>query len=133
MKQQLILSVPSKNVDAFVFGIASGTEYEALSTTSQGGWVNLDIVDGKAISQNTHLPLETKNLTGKWFGAEGKEAIRRLREIQKMRVPVLLTDDYGYSYGQWKMTSINDNEKDIIDDGTPMVISFTIAFEEYAN
>ncbi|ELA6983641.1 TPA: phage tail protein [Vibrio parahaemolyticus] len=133
MRQQLILSVPSKNIEAFVFGVASGTEYETLSTTSQGGWVNLDIMDGKAVSQNTHVPLDGKVTKGKWFGAEGRASIRRLREIMRLRVPVLLTDDYGYNIGMYKMMSLNDEEKDVIDDGTPMVIVFSITFEEFAN
>ncbi|EPF2955264.1 phage tail protein [Vibrio diabolicus] len=133
MRQQLILSVPSKNIEAFVFGVASGTEYETLSTTSQGGWVNLDIMDGKAVSQNTHEPLDGKTIKGKWFGAEGRASIRRLKEIKRLRAPVLLTDDYGYNMGLWKIMSLNDDEKDVIDDGTPMIVSFTITFEEFAN
>ncbi len=133
MKQQLILSVPSKNVEAFVFGVATGTEYETLSTSMQGGWINLDIVDGKAVSQNTHVPLDGKTLKGKWFGAEGRASVRRLKEIMKMRVPVLLTDDYGYNMGMFKMMSLTDDESDVIDDGTPMVVRFSIQFEEFAN
>ena len=46
---------------------------------------------------------------------------------------MLLTDDYGYNMGLWKIMSLNDDEKDVIDDGTPMIVSFTIAFEEFAN
>lgn len=72
MRHQLVLSVPSKNVEAFVFSIANGTEYESLATTTRGGWVQLDIVDGKAVSQNTHEPLDGKTLRGKWFGGEGR-------------------------------------------------------------
>ncbi|SDI11392.1 hypothetical protein SAMN04488136_1687 [Vibrio xiamenensis] len=133
MRQQLILSVPSKNVEAFVFSVANGTEYESLSTSSQGGWVNLDIMDGKAVSQNTHEPLDSKTLKGKWFGAQGRVSIRRLREIKKLRSPVLLTDDYGYSMGMWKIMTLSDDESNVIDDGTPMVVNFTITLEEFAN
>ncbi|MDF4871826.1 phage tail protein, partial [Vibrio parahaemolyticus] len=83
--------------------------------------------------QNTHDPLDGKTIKGKWFGAEGRASIRRLREIKRMRAPVLLTDDYGYNMGLWKIMSLNDDEKDVIDDGTPMIVSFTITFEEFAN
>lgn len=133
MRHQLVLSVPSKNVEAFVFSIANGTEYESLATTTRGGWVQLDIVDGKAVSQNTHEPLDGKTLRGKWFGGEGRGALKRLSEIKRLRVPVLLTDDYGYNQGLWKIMSLDDDEKNVIDDGTPMVISFTLVIEEYAN
>lgn len=133
MKQQLIISVPSKNVPAFVLSIANGTEYESMSTSSTGGWVNLDIMDGKAVSQNTHEPLDGKTIIGKWFGAEGRASIRRLRDIKRLRAPILLTDDYGYSMGLWKIMSFNDDEKDVIDDNTPMFITFTLTLEEFAN
>lgn len=127
------MSVPSKNIEAFVFSIANGTEYESLSTTESSGWVNLDIMDGKAISQNTHVPLIGRTLRGKWFGAEGRAAILRMKKIMRLRAPVLFTDDYGYNQGTYKMMSINDEEKDVIDDNTPMYVTFTLTLEEYAN
>ncbi|MBY7784380.1 phage tail protein [Vibrio fluvialis] len=67
------------------------------------------------------------------FGREGRGALKRLSEIKRLRVPVLLTDDYGYNQGLWKIMSLDDDEKNVIDDGTPMVISFTLVLEEYAN
>ncbi|MBF4270344.1 hypothetical protein EAY71_26130, partial [Vibrio anguillarum] len=88
---QMIISIPEDNKrEAFVFGLASGTAYESLNRESKGGWLNMDIINGKPVSQHTSSPLDTLSIQGKWFGADGMKSINTLREINRLKKPVML-------------------------------------------
>lgn len=130
---QLIISIPDDERDAFIFGLASGTAYDSLDRDSKGGWVNLDIINGRPVSQNTSMPLDTLSIKGKWFGAAGMRHIATLRNLNATRKPIMLTDTYGYNLGMWKIMNVSERQQRIIDDGTAMVIDFTLQLEEFAN
>lgn len=131
---QLILSIPDdSNREAFVFSLASKTAYDSLSRDSKGGWLNLDIINGKPISQATSSPLDSLSISGKWFGESGMKSIASLREIKSLNRPVMLSDSYGYNLGQWKIMHVSEQQKRVIDDGTALVIDFSLQLEEFAN
>jgi hypothetical protein len=128
------MSVPNDNSSpAFIFGVAEGTAYDSLSREAKGGWLNLDIINGKPVSQRTSSPLDTLSLSGKWFGEEGMTSIDKLRDIKNKFQPVLLTDNYGYNLGLWKIMQVTEKQSRIIDDGTAMVTDFSLQLEEFAN
>ncbi|WP_210447823.1 phage tail protein [Vibrio crassostreae] len=131
---QMIISIPEDNKhEAFVFGLASGTAYESLNRESKGGWLNMDIINGKPVSQHTSSPLDTLSIQGKWFGADGMKSINTLREINRLKKPVMLTDTYGYNLGMWKFMQVSERQRRVIDDGTAMVVEFSLQLEEYGN
>lgn len=131
---QMIISIPEDNQkEAFVFGLASGTAYESLNHESKGGWVNMDIINGKPVSQHASIPLDTLSIQGKWFGAAGMKSINTLREIKRLNKPIMLTDSYGYNLRMWKIMQVSERQRRVIDDGTAMVVEFSLQLEEYGN
>ena len=131
---QMIMSIPEESQrEAFVFGLATDTAYESLNRESKGGWINMDIVNGKPVSQHTSLPLDSLSIQGKWFGSEGMASINTLRELNRMKKPVLLSDAYGFNLGMWKIMQVSERQRRVIDDGTAMVVEFTLQLEEFSN
>lgn len=124
MKQQLALG-------DFVFSLANKTAYEQLVRKSTGGWVNIDITNAKPRSHNTGQGLDSITINGKVFGAEGMDALDRLRELQATRKPQTVVDGLGRNLGRWKIMDITETQKRVIDDGTAMVIDFNVSLEEF--
>ena len=108
-----------------------GTGYDTLTRTSDGGWTKLDRYDQKPISQNTGQEFETLRITGTWFRSDGLRNIQQWRELQSKREPVIVVDGYGYNLGRWKIKKIEEKQSDIIDDGTPLTIGYTLDLQEY--
>lgn len=131
---QLIFSIPDdSNRDAFVFSMADNTAYDSLNRDSKGGWLNIEIINGKPISQVTSMPLDSLSISGKWFGELGMKSIAALREIKNLNAPVFLSDSYGFNLGLWKFMHVSEQQKRVIDDGTALVVEFSLQLEEFAN
>ncbi|WP_268843836.1 phage tail protein [Vibrio anguillarum] len=45
----------------------------------------------------------------------------------------MLTDTYGYNLGMWKFMQVSERQRRVIDDGTAMVVEFSLQLEEYGN
>lgn len=125
MKQMMSLG-------GFVFSLGQGTPYTGLQRTSDGGWNTIARYGQKPISQNTGQSLENISLTGAWFKAEGLDNLASLRALQNQREPLVLADGYGNNLGLWTIKRLNEKQDRIIDDGTPITLSFTLELEEYA-
>lgn len=124
MKQMMSLG-------GFVFSLSEGTTYEGLTRTSDGGWVTVPRYGQKPLSQNTGQQLENINITGSWFGGNGMANMDKLRTLQAKRLPLVLTDGYGRNLGQWSLKRLQEKQGKIIDDGTALVVGFTVELEEY--
>uniref|UniRef100_A0A6M3KNW0 Tail protein n=1 Tax=viral metagenome TaxID=1070528 RepID=A0A6M3KNW0_9ZZZZ len=116
----------------FVFSIAKNSAYDRLTRRSTGGWVTLETLNAKPSSQNTGQGLETITISGSVYGAAGMEQMNQLRALQAQRKPLALVTGQGDNHGRWKLQDINEEQKRIIDDGTPLVINFSITLEEFA-
>lgn len=120
------------SLGGFVFGLANETGYDESTRTTDGGWIRQQRYGQKALSQNTGAQLETRTYSGKWFKSAGMSSLDALRKMQAERVPKVLTDGYGNNLGLWTIEKIVEKGSRIIDDGTIMVIDFTLDLMEYA-
>lgn len=115
----------------FVFSPAKNTEYEKLSRRFQSGWQKQERIGQKPVKQLVSLPLETINISGKWFQASGSEALATLRSM--MTTPHTLTNNAGDNLGRWTIENVEENQETILSDGEPMIVQFSIQLEEYSS
>ena len=126
MRQQMVLG-------SFIFGLSRGFTYDTLARTTDGGWSSLEIIASKPQSRQTGQKLETLTFTGKAMYAIGMQRLDELRALQDERRPLPLVDGIGRNWGLWRVTTLAENQSNVIDDGTAMVIGWTLTLEEFVN
>ena len=126
MRQQMALG-------SFIFGLSRGFAYDTLDRASSGGWVSLEIIAGKPKSSQVGQALETLAFGGKAARAQGMARLDELRALQALRVPLPLIEGIGRNWGLWRINSIDENQSEVIDDGTAMVIKWVIGLSEFNN
>ena len=126
MKQQMALG-------NYVFSLGNKTAFDKLVRQSTGGWVNVDITNAKPLSHNTGQGLETITMTGKVYGVTGMDALDKLRALQATRKPQTLITGQGRNLGRWKINNVLETQSRIIDDGTAMIVDFSVELEEFAD
>jgi phage tail protein len=126
MRQQMVLG-------SFIFGLSRGFAYDTLGRVSSGGWVSLEIIAGKPKSSQTGQALGTLTFGGKAARATGMARLDELRALQAMRTPLPLVDGIGRNWGLWTIKSVDEKQANVIDDGTAMLINWTLTLEEFVN
>ncbi|BDB18013.1 oxidoreductase [Pseudomonas sp. CYM-20-01] len=126
MRQQMALGT-------FIFGLSRGFAYDTLDRASTGGWVGLPIIAGKPKSSQVGPELETLTFGGKAARATGMARLDELRTLQALRAPLPLVDGVGLSWGLWTIKSVSEKQSNVIDDGTAMVINWSLVLEEFVN
>jgi phage protein U len=126
MKQQMVLG-------NFIFGLSRNFAYSTLQRKSDGGWTNIDILTSKPKSSQTGQGLQTLNIGGKSMYALAMDRLDELRALQALRVPLPLVDGIGRNWGLWRINNLTENQSLVIDDGTAMVIDWTVELAEYTN
>ncbi|MCU0073739.1 phage tail protein [Pseudomonas koreensis] len=126
MKQQMALG-------SFIFGLSRDFAYSTLARKSEGGWTDLQILNSKPRSHQTGQKPETLTITGTSMYAVAMERLDELRALQALRVPLPLIDGIGRNWGLWRINSIDENQSEVIDDGTAMVIKWVIGLSEFNN
>lgn len=126
MRQQMALG-------GFIFGLSRGFAYERLERSSSGGWVDLDIVASKPKTHQTGQDLETLRLSGKAARALGMERLDELRAMIDSRRPFPLVDGVGRNWGRWRIDKVNEQQSSVIDDGTAMLIDWSVELKEFVN
>ena len=124
MRQQMILG-------SFIFGLSRNFAYHNIVHTSDGGWVELDIVTGKPKSSQTGQKAQTLKITGTSMYAVAMDRLNELRTLQEQRKPVPLVDGIGRSWGLWRINTVTETQSMIIDDGTAMVVSWAVDLSEF--
>jgi len=117
----------------FIFGLSTGFAYDRLERKASGGWVSLDIIASKPMSHQTGQGLETLRLSGVAMYAAGMKRVDELRAMINARVPYVLVDGIGRNWGRWRIESVNESQRSIIDDGTAMALDWTLELEEFVN
>jgi hypothetical protein len=117
----------------YVFSLGNKTAFDKWVRQSSGGWVSIDITNGKPISHNTGQGLESISITGKVHGVPGMDALDKLRALQATRKPQTLITGQGRNLGRWKINNITETQSRIIDDGTALVVEFSVELEEFAD
>ena len=126
MRQQMALG-------GFVFGLSTDFAYERLERQTTGGWVDLDIIASKPMSHQTGQDLETLRLSGKAMYEAGMIRLDQLRALANARTPHVLVDGIGRNWGRWRIDRITEGQSYIIDDGTAMVIEWSLDLKEFVN
>lgn len=117
----------------FIFSLATGFPYSALQRTSDGGWVDLDIIGSKPYAHNTGQGLEVVRLTGEAYRGPGMEKLDTLRAMQGQRSPFSLIDALGRNWGRWRIDTVSESQERVIDDGTAMKIGWELVLKEFVN
>lgn len=126
MRQQMVLG-------DFIFGLSRGFAYSTLSRGSDGGWSDLAIIASKPQSRQSGQKLEKLTFTGTAMYGIGMQRLDELRALQNKRVPLPLVDGIGRNWGLWRINSVLENQSNVIDDGTAMVMTWTLELGEFVN
>lgn len=126
MRQQMILG-------NFIFGLSRGFTYSTLQHVSDGGWQSIDMATGKPKSSQTGQGLQQLKITGKSMYATAMDRLDELRALQALRIPVPLVDGIGRNWGLWQIITVTENQDNVIDDGTAMVVGWGVDLQEFAN
>lgn len=118
---------------SFIFGLSRNFAYSGLVRKSDGGWVKVDILTSKPKSSQTGQGLQSLTITGKAMYAVAMDRLDELRALQAMRVPLPLVDGIGRNWGLWRINDVTETQSDVIDDGTAMLINWSITLEEFIN
>ncbi|MFU2327492.1 phage tail protein [Pseudomonas sp. NFX98] len=124
MRQQMALG-------SFIFGLSRNFAYSSIVHTSDGGWVELDIVAGKPKSSQTGQKAQTLKITGKSMYAVAMDRLEELRTLQALRAPVPLVDGIGRNWGLWRINNVTETQSEVLDDGTAMVINWVVDLSEF--
>ncbi|GAA0276609.1 MULTISPECIES: phage tail protein [Pseudomonas] len=126
MRQQMVLG-------DFIFGLSRGFAYATLTHSSYGGWSNLEIIASKPQSRQSGQALEKLTFGGTAMYAVGMQRLDELRALQNARAPLPLVDGIGRNWGLWRINAVVENQSHVIDDGTAMVMSWSLELEEFVN
>ena len=126
MRQQMVLG-------DFIFGLSRGFAYSSLIRNSDGGWSDLAIIASKPQSRQNGQKLEKLTFNGTAMYATGMQRLDELRALQNARAPLPLVDGIGRNWGQWRINAVVENQSHVIDDGTAMVMTWTLELEEFVN
>ncbi|KAA8736670.1 phage tail protein [Pseudomonas koreensis] len=126
MKQQMALG-------GFIFGLSRDFAYSSLARKSDGGWSEIQILTSKPKSSQTGQKPETLTITGKSMYAVAMNRLDELRALQAQRIPLPLIDGIGRNWGLWRINNIQENQSQVIDDGTAMVVDWVIELAEFNN
>ncbi|MGB3127642.1 MAG: phage tail protein [Pseudomonas sp.] len=126
MRQQMVLG-------DFIFGLSQGFAYSTLTRSTDGGWSDMAIVASKPLSRQSGQTLEKLTFGGTAMYAVGMARLDDLRALQNARAPLPLVDGVGRNWGLWRINSVVENQSNVIDDGTAMVMTWTLVLEEFIN
>ncbi|NVZ49444.1 phage tail protein [Pseudomonas sp. B6002] len=126
MRQQMVLG-------NFIFGLSREFSYDTLTRNSDGGWTSLEIIASKPQTRQSGQKAETLTFTGKAMYGTGMQRLDELRALQNERRPLPLVDGIGRNWGLWRINTIAESQSAVIDDGTAMLIGWTLTLEEFVN
>ena len=126
MRQQMVLG-------DFIFGLSRDFAYSSLIRNSDGGWADLTIIASKPQSRQNGQKSEKLTFSGMAMYAEGMQRLDELRALQNLRVPLPLVDGIGRNWGLWRINVVAETQSRVIDDGTAMVVAWTLELEEFTN
>ncbi|CAI8968107.1 Phage tail protein [Pseudomonas sp. IT-P12] len=124
MRQQMALG-------SFIFGLSRNFAYSGIVRLSDGGWTDLEVVMGKPKSRQAGQKAQTLKISGKSMYAVAMQRLDELRALQALRVPLPMVDGIGTHWGFWRINSVTETQSEVIDDGTAMVINWSVDLSEF--
>lgn len=124
MRQQMALG-------SFIFGLSRNFAYSGIVRLSDGGWTDLEVVMGKPKSRQAGQNAQTLKISGKSMYAVAMQRLDELRALQALRVPLPMVDGIGTHWGFWRINSVTETQSEVIDDGTAMVINWSVDLSEF--
>lgn len=109
--------------------------YQALKRQNEYKWAELERINTNPSLQFTGFGSETISLDGiiypQLFG--GLRQLNLMRTSAMQGKPLMLISGYGFAFGQWCITSVQENQTIFFKDGTPRRIDFTINLKKYGD
>lgn len=124
MRQQMALG-------SFIFGLSRNFAYSGIVRLSDGGWTDLEVVMGKPKSRQAGQKAQTLKISGKSMYAVAMQRLDELRALQALRVPLPIIDGIGTHWGFWRINSVTETQSEVIDDGTALVINWSVDLSEF--
>jgi len=116
---------------SFIFGLSRNFAYSGIVRLSDGGWTDLEVVMGKPKSRQAGQKAQTLKISGKSMYAVAMQRLDELRALQALRVPLPMVDGIGTHWGFWRINSVTETQSEVIDDGTAMVINWSVDLSEF--
>lgn len=134
---RLKTSIPIDNMmllGAYRFCLKNAS-YQALKRQNEYKWAELERINTNPSLQFTGFGSETISLDGiiypQLFG--GLRQLNLMRTSAMQGKPLMLISGYGFAFGQWCITSVQENQTIFFKDGTPRRIDFTINLKKYGD
>ncbi|MEX3775846.1 phage tail protein [Pseudomonas sp. MYb118] len=124
MRQQMALG-------SFIFGLSRNFAYSGIVRVSDGGWADINVVMGKPKSMQAGQKAQTLKISGKSMYAVAMERLDELRVLQALRVPLPMVDGIGTHWGLWRINAVTETQSAVIDDGTALVIDWSVDLSEF--
>lgn len=110
--------------------------YQSLKRSSTYRWAQQDRIGRKPAQQYTGPGADQITLEGEimpqWKG--GFFQLDLMRAQARLGVPLLLLEGYGgVLLGDFVITQIDETKSDLMADGSPRVISFSLTLKEYGS
>mgnify|MGYP001028384525 CR=1 FL=1 len=108
--------------------------YQQLKRNADYRWKELDRIGRKPAQQYIGPGADQITLEGEilphWKG--GTAQVDVMRAQASLGVPLVLLEGYGgFVLGTWVILKINETKSELMGDGTPRVINFSMTLKEY--
>lgn len=108
--------------------------YQQLKRNADYRWKELDRIGRKPAQQYIGPGADQITLEGEilphWKG--GAAQVDVMRAQASLGVPLVLLEGYGgFVLGTWVILKINETKSELMGDGTPRVINFSMTLKEY--
>lgn len=121
----------------------SGQQSNKITYTAETGETSLkEDLFRRAMLKGVESILSYKDDQGETISLDGiiyPQLFGGLRQLNLMRTsamqgkPLMLISGYGFAFGQWCITSVQENQTIFFKDGTPRRIDFTINLKKYGD
>lgn len=111
-----------------VFSVNADTPLSSLNRFSSGSWSQVGLI-GSAKSEKVGRPLDTINISAKWFRDTAFNNVDELRQM--IDQPQQMSDGQGRNFGRWTIKSINEKRSYFVNNGKSMVTNLDLSLEEF--
>lgn len=108
--------------------------YDSLQRVASWEWAEQKRVGVTPLMQYTGGDAETITLPGTIYPSHAGAGVWQLADLRGLAnagKPLALADGLGYSFGQWCIRSISEDQSDFLPGGIPRKQAFTITLVRY--
>jgi phage protein U len=126
-----LLILTAQDGESFYFNLSTAG-YDALKRQTWFNIASQDRLTRLSAMQAVSKGGENLTLSGAIFTSQsGAGQLAKLRGIGAKLLPLMLTTGYGENYGQWYLTTIDEDQSFVFSDGMPRKQAFNLEFRRY--